>query len=99
MDDAVDLIVKAATTHADILNPQAVNIARAKGLTVSDVYNLLISIGADRKYIKPKFSIAREGDIRISVGSNKKAKELYGWSPKTDTVDGLTKTVEWWENQ
>lgn len=48
--------------------------------------------------LKPKYLRSRQGDIRESTGSNKKAQELLKWQPKVALYEGLQSTVNWWKS-
>jgi nucleoside-diphosphate-sugar epimerase len=44
---------------------------------------------------EPSFGPARAGDIRLSAGRIKRARQALGYRPETALSDGLAATVEW----
>jgi nucleoside-diphosphate-sugar epimerase len=41
---------------------------------------------------------ARAIDLPVSIVSNRRAREVLGWLPKTALDDGLEKTIAWWRS-
>ncbi len=72
---------------------EALNIACGERFTLLDLVNEINRILG--KSIEPNFTKDRAGDVKHSLAKIEKAKELLGFIPKFDFVNGLEKTVEY----
>ncbi len=69
------------------------NIATGRSLTLTELVTTLeqlLDITVDPAYGPP-----RPGEVTASVADIERAKELLGYEPEIDFVDGLRRTVEW----
>lgn len=90
VDDAVDALVSAFERG---INKGVIQIGPDKSTSVGEVAQRIIAISG--KSIRIRFDTTkREGDIDRAADWTK-AKELLGWSPKTDIETGLRNTYEW----
>jgi UDP-glucose 4-epimerase len=89
VDDVVDAIISSMKADKSHL----VNISSGVGRSVLDIIGSIQKISG--KEIKTKFIDQREGDVEVSILSNKKAASVYGWQPKTNFDEGLVKTWQW----
>ena len=48
----------------------------------------------NRNYIQPKFAPARLGDIKCSIASIEKAKNILKYEPKVSLLTGLEEIVD-----
>jgi len=71
---------------------QTINIGTGKGTTTQDLCERLIGIigyQGRMEYLPP-----RPGDLKASILSSQRAKEVLGWEPRTDLERGLRVTVD-----
>lgn len=73
-----------------------VNLATGKEITIKDIIHLIVSLsGYSGEVIHEK---PRPGDVRRHRGDISLARKLINYSPKTDYVAGLRKTIEWYRS-
>jgi UDP-glucose 4-epimerase len=88
VDDIVDILIKAG-----VENPGLYLAGTGIETSTNQIFNALKEITGYSKL--PVHQAARSGDVTRSSLSSEKAQELWGWTPKTDLQNGLTKTVTW----
>jgi UDP-glucose 4-epimerase len=88
VDDVIDAVFLAAAHSGS----SVVNISSAVGSSVMDIVRAVEEISG--RTIVKRFIPDRPGDVEVNVLDNCKAKQLYGWSPKTTLREGLRKTWE-----
>lgn len=90
----------AAACVAEKANGPVFNIACGKSTSVNDLCGILTEILSkfipDVKNIKPVHIAERKGDIRDSLASVKKAKDLLGYAPDCDIKKGLEESIDWY---
>ncbi len=69
------------------------NICTGRETRILDLIESLAEIFPDAP--NPIFDEPRAGDIYRSVGSAKKAKDTFGFTAKTELLDGMKATAEW----
>lgn len=74
---------------------QVVNIAFGERTTLNQLWNDITSMVGINK--KPNYRDFRAGDVRHSLASINKAKELIGYEPIISVRDGLKTSVEWYQ--
>jgi UDP-N-acetylglucosamine 4-epimerase len=92
----------AATTN----NPKALNtifnVAFGESNSLNDLTKELIEVlsqfDSEVTKIKPQYGPIRQGDIKDSLASIKKAKELLDYNPQFDVHEGLKKAIKWYYN-
>ena len=84
IDDVIEGIYLAATKKEALGN--VFNIGNNKPSTMSEVVNNCIELSG--KNLKPNYV-----DTNVT-----KAKNVLGWSAKTETIVGLKKTIDWVKN-
>ncbi len=92
----------AATTN----NPKALNtifnVAFGENNSLNDLTKELIEVlsqfDSEVTKIKPQYGPIRQGDIKDSLASIKKAKELLDYNPQFDVHEGLKKAIKWYYN-
>lgn len=103
----VDNVVQANQLAALSTNPEAVNtvynIAYGASIPLNELLRLLQKMLGrfDRSImdVSVKYENARKGDIKHSLASIEKAKELLGYDPAFDVKRGLEIAIDWyWEN-
>ena len=72
-----------------------VNLGSGEGVKISDIANIIGKyFDKEVKYDKSK----PNGQPRRKV-SNKRAEEKFGFKPQINLKDGLTRTIDWYQNQ
>jgi UDP-glucose 4-epimerase len=74
-----------------------VNIASGKEVCIKELILQIMDLmdySGELIYTDP-----RPGDVRRHIGDISLARELIGYSPKTDYEEGLRKTIEWYKDQ
>jgi CDP-paratose 2-epimerase len=96
--DLIDCYFRAADSLAQI-SGQAFNI----GGGVANSLSLLELFAFLEKYLEVKLKFTqlpwRKSDQKVFVAQNKKATDLFGWSPSTNVTSGLEKVVQWTRSQ
>ena len=81
--------------HVEEAAGETFNIACGKRTTINDlartIKNLLDSS------LEPIYGPARKGDVRHSLASIQKARDILGYEPEVDLQEGLRKTIEWFK--
>ncbi len=72
------------------------NICTGREPRILDLIESLAEIFPDAP--KPIFAEPRAGDIYRSVGSAEKAKNIFGFTAKTELFDGMKSTAEWMQS-
>jgi nucleoside-diphosphate-sugar epimerase len=54
------------------------------------------AIGCD---IAPQYREARTGDVRHSLASIERARDLIGYEPRVDWREGLARTLAWYRER
>jgi len=90
VDDVVNAFVLAMQS-VNIEGAQVINVGSDKSYTINFLADL---IGGEKVYAP-----ARVGDVRHTQADITKAKELLGWAPQTDFVQGVRRTMEWFNKQ
>jgi len=79
------------------LENEVVNICTGVGTSVNELFAALKKSTGYSK--EPIHADPRPGDLRKSILSWEKAKNLMGWKPSVRLNDGLVKTVEFFRNK
>ncbi|MFH1201287.1 MAG: SDR family oxidoreductase [Candidatus Omnitrophota bacterium] len=95
----IDNVVQAniLASRAKLQCPQVFNVASGHAYSVLDLVANLNKIM--KKNIKPDFLPLRSGDVRHTLADISKARRLLGFNPEIDFVEGLERTVKWFESQ
>lgn len=97
IEDAVDAYINLAEKVVELnLGGQAFNFSNEIQLTVLELVNKILKImGSD---IKPIILNQGSNEIIHQYLSAKKARTVLGWSPNYTIDEGLSKTIEWYED-
>jgi UDP-N-acetylglucosamine 4-epimerase len=90
VEDVVSAIMLALSVKNAI--GETFNIASGKAATISEIVQILQKL-MKKTNLKPVYEAPREGDIRQSVASIKKAERLLGYAPMFSLKDGLKEFV------
>jgi nucleoside-diphosphate-sugar epimerase len=93
VDDVVEANVRAGRANEEAFG-RAFNVGGGRGPTS---VNQLLAIVADatRTRPQPRFTPSRPGDVRWTEGDITLAGSLLGYRSRTDVVEGIRRTVEW----
>jgi nucleoside-diphosphate-sugar epimerase len=94
----VDNVVAAnilAMKAKKIKNGESINIALNKNHSLLELLEIINK--KLNKKIKPIFKPARKGDVKHSLASIKKAKELINYQPKISFEKGIEKTIDYYK--
>jgi UDP-glucose 4-epimerase len=75
---------------------EVINIACGESITLNQLVNRINEILGTN--IKPIYTEPRSGDVRHSLASINRAKELLGYTVKVSFLDGLKETINWYKN-
>ena len=95
VENVVEANMKAATTPG--IKCEVFNIACGKTYSVLDVIKYVNKIL--KKDIKPKFTPARQGDVRHTSADINKAKKLIKLDPKIGFEEGLVRTIKYFKSE
>jgi UDP-glucose 4-epimerase len=77
-------------------NNECYNLGTGKEISVNELYAIISDVSGC-KGLDPIYAEKRPGEIeRIALNAEKAKKEL-GWEPKTDILDGIRKTYEFFK--
>lgn len=78
---------------------EIINIGTEKHISILDIVDALKTVMADENLtMKADFIGDRPGMVSRHTCDASKARELLGWEPGTDFIEGLKKTVKWYKN-
>jgi UDP-N-acetylglucosamine 4-epimerase len=94
VENAVQANIKGLLSNG-VEEHQVVNIAFGERTTLNQLWeNITAMLGLD---IKPKYRDFRAGDVKHSLASINKAKDLIGYEPKVSVKEGLKTSVDWYK--
>lgn len=100
IDNVIQANELAATTQNQKALNTVFNIAYGESNSLNDLTQELIAqltkFKPEVSKIKPLHGPERQGDIKHSLASINKAKELLGYNPKYDVHKGLEQAIEWY---
>lgn len=104
VDDVIKALLRAYRTDTSNWGRQkrTINIGTEKETSVNQIYKKVKNTVNDKNMpvdIEPVHEEAKEGDIRRSCLSIKKAAELLDWQPEVSLDEGIGKTVEWFRKR
>lgn len=100
----IDNVLQANLLAATIQNPaafnNAYNIAYGDRTTLNGLFEILrsklLKHNPHLQNLKPFYRDFRPGDIMHSLADISKAKDLLGYEPTHDVVDGIDQTLKWY---
>ena len=97
VSDTVEAFIKAA--EAEGINGEVINIGSNQGISIGELTNTLsqvvgkeVTIECEEERVRPVNS-----EVNQLLCNNQRAKELIKWHPTVKLVEGLTRTVDWFE--
>jgi UDP-N-acetylglucosamine 4-epimerase len=95
VENVVQANIKALLTE-NLPRHNVVNIAFGQRTTLNQLWKRINEIaGID---LQPNYRPERKGDVKHSLASIAKAKELLGYDPQISVLDGLQMAVEWYKH-
>ena len=88
VDDVVDAIVRAATAP-----PDTCLVGTGHGTSTRAIFDVLARLTGYAR--PPELAAERPGDIQRIWLDSTRARERWGWQPRTTLEDGLARTVDW----
>jgi nucleoside-diphosphate-sugar epimerase len=99
VDDVVDAYRAVIRSYPFSAPYDVVNIGTGKPVSVKDlVLNIMRMTGSDLPLLWGAVP-HRKNEVWFNSANTSKAKDLLGWSAKTDIESGLSETVGYWERQ
>jgi len=93
--NVVDINLRAL--EADLEPGAVVNVGGGERISINELYRTMAdSLGSG---LEPEYAPARAGDVRHSLASVERARELLGWSPRVDWRTGLERTLSWYRER
>lgn len=93
--DVIDAMMRSAT--APVPAASAINICSGTAIRVREVASLTLAAMGYPVEIRERPGSARPDEIGRMSGSNGSAAELLGWKPSTPLVEGIERTVSWFQ--
>jgi UDP-N-acetylglucosamine 4-epimerase len=94
IDNVVEANLKACAAPVEACG-KVFNIAFGEPSTLTGLYEMILQ--RVNKSINPIYQAAREGDIKHSVADITKAIDVLNYRPKISLIDGLKKSIEWYQ--
>jgi nucleoside-diphosphate-sugar epimerase len=95
VDNAVQANLKAM--GADLEPGTVVNVGGGERISVNELYSAMAAeLGVD---LAAHYEPARAGDVRHSLASLDRARELLGYEPTVSWREGLSRTVSWYRDR
>ena len=92
--DVVDAIYRSA--YLKDLKGTTLNICSGRAIPILEVVSAVLK-ATGRDDLEPEFMPRQQGDVDHTWGDNSKARNLLGWSPRTEIAEGLKSFVDWYE--
>lgn len=94
VENAVQANIKAMLSDA-IKEHQVINIAFGERTTLNDLWqNITAMLGVN---LQAKYRDFRAGDVKHSLASIEKAKDIIGYIPRISVKEGLQTSVDWYK--
>jgi dTDP-glucose 4,6-dehydratase len=97
VSDTVEGFILAASAAAAL--GRTINLGSGREISISELVDLIgrlmnkpVRIEEDDDRIRPDGS-----EVDRLLADNQLARELLGWEPRVDLVDGLQRTIDWIE--
>jgi UDP-glucose 4-epimerase len=95
IDNVVDMNLRAI--DADLPPGTVINVGGGERITVNQLYSAIAEgLGSD---LLPVYEAPRVGDIRHSLASVDRARELLDWTPRIGWREGLETTLTWYRER
>ena len=95
VSNVVDANLLAA--EAKLTGAPMMNIAYGERASLNQIVDMLNELTGQN--LPTQYGPERSGDVRHSHASLKRAKEMLGYAPKVDLLEGLRRTLEWYRSK
>ena len=95
VSNVVDANLLAA--EATVKGAPLMNIAYGQRASLNQIIDMLNELTGQN--LVTQYGPDRAGDVRHSHASLKRAKEMLGYAPKVDLLEGLRRTLEWYRGK
>ncbi len=95
IDNVVEANLKSCLCDS-VYSGSVFNIASGGRVSVNELYSILTRLLSKNKNIE--YELERKGDIKHSYADITKAKMILKYDPKTDIIDALKKTLEYFKS-
>jgi UDP-glucose 4-epimerase len=95
----VDNVVAAnlAAMERDLPPGAAINVGSGERVTILELFEEMRRLCGAR--VEPELAPPRAGDVRDSLASIQRARELLGYAPRVGWREGLARTVAWYRER
>jgi UDP-glucuronate decarboxylase len=94
VDDLIEALVRMMETPSDVTGP--INIGNPQEFTIRELAELIVKLTGTKS--KLRFEPLPSDDPRQRRPDISEAKSTLKWEPKTQLLEGLTKTIAYFEN-
>lgn len=96
VSDAVDGIMRCIIRFENVKN-NTFNIATGKGTSILEIAQLINRfLGADKEIVLDE---VRTGEVVRYIADISKARQLLDFNPKVTIVEGIRRSIEWYESE
>ena len=96
--DAVDAMARAA--WAPLPNPAILNLSSGRATSVASLAGLIFACaGTEPRWREAAQAPSGGETLARSSGSNRRAREWLGWSPRLELDTGIEQAIAWWKEQ
>ena len=96
IDNVVFANYLALTTKNEECYGKIFNVGTNNNITINELYHHIAEI-LDKKELTPIYGSVRLGDVPYSNASVEKISKYLGYKPKVSFIDGLRKTIEYFQ--
>jgi nucleoside-diphosphate-sugar epimerase len=97
IDNVVEANLLACKADKDKVAGKVFNAATGYRATLNETFQILCDLTGYKG--KPTYGEYREGDIKDSLADITRARQAFGYEPKVNFKDGLSRTVDWYKKQ
>lgn len=94
IDNVVRANLLAAQAPAEKVSGRMMNAATGTCITLNEIFKILCGLTGYKG--RPAYEGPRAGDVRDSLADIRLARELLGYEPVVDFLEGLNRTVKWY---
>ena len=95
IDNVVEVNLRAMA--ADLPPGTEINVGGGQRISINQLYRA--SAQGLGSTIQPEYVSERPGDVKHSLASVERARELLDWTPRVDWNEGLELTLQWYRDR
>lgn len=96
VDELAEGIIEAGGCDSAV--GETINLGQGMETTVNDLARVVAGVCGANK-LQTDYQPARPGDVRRLFADRSRAGELFGWVPKIELADGVSRLRDWYEAQ